>query len=282
MQEIFDRMEFRVFSYEEDPEALVDMHRCAENLEGSWFDNAQICKLHSKLITKVPGSTWVVSYGSIIFGHADLIKTSTGEAVILAWRIHYNYHFPQVARKLVEGLKLEAQKRECSGLVIYGDKSEVISDMSMIGCQPDREYTYVRPTECEKGISLPYQQIEIHPDDVAGQDFHSFLGSPLPPNYINYRAVMAAEQGLFHFRRPSFYQIDIDLHTYVACFDGREWHIFKKGNFKGDKDAIASLLKTISSINPARILLSSSALEAAELIPASDGVLYDYFVQIQP
>jgi hypothetical protein len=47
-----------------------------------------------------------------------------------------------------------------------------------------------------------------------------------------------------------------------------------------DKEAIGSLIMTIASIQPARILLTSQAIEAAEIIPASDGVLYDYFLEL--
>lgn len=280
MREIFDKIEFRAFSYEEDPEAVVDMHRCAETLEGSWFDGEASCKLHSKLVTKSPGSTWVVTYGKIIFAHADLIKTKTGEGIVFAWRIHSDYHYPQVVRKLFEGLKEEARKRECTGLVIFGDNSDVISDVSMLGFQPDREYSYAKTSDCEKGLILEYSQTNIHPDDVASKDLHPFLGSPLPATYVNYRATMAAELGLFYYRRPVHYEINFGINTYVASFDGREWHIFKKGQFKGEKEAISSLIKTAATINPARILLSNAALEAAELIPASDGVLYDYFQKL--
>ena len=280
MREIFDNMVFRAFSYEEDPEAIVDMHRCAETLEGSWFDGPLTCKLHSKMIARTPGSTWVVTYGNIIFAHADLIKSITGEAVIVGWRIHTDYHYPQVARKLLDGLKLEAVKREATGLIIFADNSEVVSDMSMIGCRPDREYAYIRPGECEKGIVLESEKIDIHPDDVADHNLFPFLGTPLPPAYLNYRAVMAAEQGVFHYRRPALYRISVDQQVYIASFDGREWHIFKKGDFKGSKSLIASLIKTIASINPARILLNKAAIEAAEVIPATDGVLYDYYKKI--
>lgn len=280
MREIFDRIEFRAFSYEEDPEAVVDMHRCAETLEGSWFDASNSCKLHAKLVTKVPGSSWVVTYGNMIFAHADMVKSSTGEAVIIAWRIHSDYHFPQVVRKLLEGLKQEARKRDCIGLLIFADNPLVVSDLNMAGCHPDREYAYARSSECESGDLLKHEKISIHPDDVARYDLHPFLGSPLPATYLNYRATMAAEQGLFHFRRPAHYEMKFAEQSYIASFDGREWHVFKKGNFKGEKEAVASILKTIASINPSRILLSASAMEAAEMIPASDGVLYDFFLQI--
>jgi hypothetical protein len=280
MREIFDNMVFRALSYEEDPEAIVDMHRCAETLEGSWFDIPVTCKLHAKVVTRTPGSSWVVTYGNIIFAHADLIKSITGEAIIVGWRIHTDYHYPQVARKLLDGLKLEAVKRQATGLIIFADNSEVVSDMSMIGCRPDREYAYIRPGECEKGIVLDWEKIDIHPDDLTDHELYPFLGSPLPPAYLNYRAVMAAERGVFHYRRPALYKITIDQQTYIASFDGREWHVFKKGNFKGDKGLIASLIKTISSINPARILLNKAAIDAAEVIPASDGVLYDYYHKI--
>jgi hypothetical protein len=91
---------------------------------------------------------------------------------------------------------------------------------------------------------------------------------------------MAAEQGLFHYRRPALFKIGFNNKEYVSSFDGREWHVFRKGNFKADKEAIGSLIMTIASIQPARILLTSQAIEAAEIIPASDGVLYDYFLEL--
>ena len=280
MREIFDKLEFRAFSYEDDPEAIVDMHRCAETLEGSWFDATSTCKLHSKLITKIPGSSWVVTYGNMIFAHADLVKASTGEGVVIAWRVHSDYHFPQVIKKMLEGLKAEAAKRECVGLLIFGDNPNIVSDLNMAGCKPDREYAYARSSECETGLILEHKPINIHPDDIKRHDLQPFLGSPLPAAYLTYRATMAAEQGLFHFRRPALYEINFSNHSYIASFDGREWHVFKKGSFKGDKEAISSILKTIASINPSRILLSAAAMEASDLIPASDGVYYDFFVQI--
>ncbi|MFZ5950725.1 MAG: hypothetical protein ACOYXC_08465 [Candidatus Rifleibacteriota bacterium] len=280
MREVFDKMEFRAFSYEEDPEAIVDMHRCAETLEGSWFDATGTCKLHAKLITKIPGSSWVVTYGNMIFAHADLIKSASGEGVVVAWRVHTDYRYPQVVRKLFEGLKDEARKRNCIGMLIFADRPEVVADLNMIGCQPDREYAYARSSECENGVILESTPISIHPDDVIRMSLHPFLGSPLPATYLNYRATMASEQGLYHFRRPAHYEIKYSIKSYVASFDGREWHVFKKGDFKGDKEAIASIVKTIASLNPSRILLSASAMEAADIIPASDGVLYDFFIKI--
>jgi hypothetical protein len=280
MQEIFDQLEFRLFSYEEDSEAVVDMHRCAENLEGAWFDAPNSCRLHAKVVTRTPGSSWVVTYGNIIFAHVDMSKNPNQEGVAFAWRIHTDYRYPQVARKLLEGLKFEARKRQYKGLLIFADNSDAISDLAKIGCQPDREYSYVRTSECEQGEVLKYESIKIHPDDIARMELVPFLGSPLPAAYLNYKAVMAAEQGLFHYRRPALYEIKQQNDSYTASFDGREWHIFKKGFFKADKTIISSLLKTIDAINPARILLSASAIEAADIIPASDGVLYDYFIEL--
>ena len=52
MQDIFNKLELRPFSYEEDAESVADMHCCAEVLEGYWFDKAETCKMHSKIVEK--------------------------------------------------------------------------------------------------------------------------------------------------------------------------------------------------------------------------------------
>ncbi len=277
MQEIFKKLEFRAFSYEEDPEAVADMHCCSEVLEGSWFDRSETCRMHAKIVVRSPGSSWVLAYGTVIFAHADLIKMPSGEASIIGWRLHENYRHPQVARLLLEGLSREARKRECSGLIIFAENARINEELGMLGLQPDRNYSYADVSAAEHGRILRNERVVLHPDEIPSLDLHPFLGAPLPPAYVMQRAYLGADYAVFRHSKPAtfeFYQKDL---TFLACHDGREWYIFKKGDFKPEKDVVSSVLKTAASLLTGRILLSEKACEAAELIPITDGVYHDFF-----
>ena len=280
MQDIFNKLEFRSFSYEEDSEAVADMHCCAEILEGSWFDRSDTCKMHAKVVARSPGSSWVVAYGSVIFAHADLIKTSTQEASVLGWRLHENFRYPQVARMLFEGLCREARKREYTEMVIYADNSRVDEELVMLGMQPDRRYQYADPSSAGNSRILRSQRVVLNSDDVSQMPLTKFLGLPLPPAYILQKAYMGADYAVFKHSKPSTFEIYHNDHTYLACHDGREWHIFRQGDFKAEKEIISPLLKTIASLQSGHIMLSDKAAEAAELIPINDGVYHDYYTAI--
>ena len=277
MQEIFKKLEFRPFSYEEDPEAVADMHCCAEILEGSWFDRSDTCRMHAQIVVRSPGSTWVLAYGSVIFAHADLVKLPTGEASIICWRIHENYRHPQVVRRLIEGLTQQAKKRECSGMIIFAERNQVREELEMIGMKPDRNYHYVDASAAETRKVLRSERVVLHPDEIPGLNLFPFLGTPLPPGYLLQRAFLGADYTVFRHSKPATFDIFHKDRTYLACHDGREWYIFKKGDFKPEKEVISSVLKTVAAQLPGRILLSEKACEAAELIPINDGVYHDYF-----
>lgn len=280
MQEIFKKLEFRPFSYEEDPESIADMHCCDEVLEGSWFDRSETCRMHAKIVVRSPGSSWVVSYGSVIFAHADLVKMPTGEASVISWRIHENYRYPEVARILLEGLNRESRKRECTGLVIFADNSRVNEELSMLGMLPDRKYQYVDVSAPEKYKILRSERVVLHPDEINTLNLNPFLGTPLPASYILQRAFLGAEYCVFKHCKPATFEIFHKNDTYLACHDGREWYIFKQGNFKAEKEVISSVLKTAGSLQSGRIMLSDKASEAAELISIHDGVYHDYYAAL--
>jgi hypothetical protein len=277
MQEIFNNLKFRAFSYEDDAEGVADMHCCAEVLEGSWFDRSETARMHSKVVVRSPGSSWVLAYGTVIFAHVDLVKAADNNGIVIAWRIHENYRFPQIVRLMLEGLSEQARKRECSGLLIFADNDKVAEEMSMIGMQPDREYSYADTSAVESGRILRHERVVLHTDDIIGMNLQPFLGSPLPPSYIVQRAFMGSDYGVFRHTKPDTFEIYHQDNTYLACHDGREWHVFRCGNFKGEKEIITSVLKTVASLKPGRIMLSDRALEVAELIPLNDGVYHDYY-----
>jgi hypothetical protein len=112
MQDIFNKLELRPFSYEEDAESVADMHCCAEVLEGYWFDKAETCKMHSKIVVRSLGSSWVLAYSTVIFAHADLIKQTNGEISVIALRIHENYRYPQVVQALLSRVKTRSKKKK--------------------------------------------------------------------------------------------------------------------------------------------------------------------------
>ena len=277
MQEIFNSLKFRSFSYEEDAEGVADMHCCTEVLEGSWFDRSDTCRMHSKVVVRCPGSSWVLSYNTVIFAHVDMIKNADNTAIAFAWRIHENYRFPQIVRLMLEGLSEQARKRECSGILIFADNSKVEEELAMIGMMPDRAYRYADVAGAEHGRILRSQRVVLHPDDIAGLNLQPFLGSPLPPVYIIQKAFMGADYAVFRHCKPDTFEIFHQDNIYLACHDGREWHVFRQGDFKGDKEIIPSVLKTVAAQKPGRIMLNDRALEAAELIPLNDGVYHDYY-----
>ncbi|EKD82490.1 MAG: hypothetical protein ACD_39C01256G0001, partial [uncultured bacterium] len=129
----------------------------------------------------------------------------------------------------------------------------------------------------EHGKALRSERVILHPDEIARQGLLPFLGSPLPPDYIILKAFMGADYGVFRHCKPDTFEIYHQENTYLACHDGREWHIFRKGDFKGEKEIIPSVLKTAATLKPGRIMLSDRALEAAELIPLNDGAYHDYY-----
>jgi hypothetical protein len=80
--------------------------------------------------------------------------------------------------------------------------------------------------------------------------------------------------------KPELYRIIFNSRPYVACYDGREWHIFREGNFKGEPEAILPILRTVGSLKGGKILLSSKAIEKADIAPASNGVCHDFYIKI--
>ena len=282
MLEVINRMEFRAFVYDEDSESVVDMHRCAEVLEGSWFDAAHTCKANAKIVAKTPGSSWVVAYDSMVFAHADLIKINDTDAIISGWRVHEDYHHPLVCKKLFDGVCNKARERGYKNLLIYADNHKVDESMSKLLLKEDRNYSWVNIADLETGMILPHERAMIHPDEIIDSQLLPFLGSPLPPSFILNRAYMAADYKVFSHTRPQTFAINSGIKTYIACHDGREWHIFRKGDFKGEAQIILSLLKTISTLTngPSRIMLSTKALETTNLTPSHNGVLKDYYVSL--
>ena len=280
MQEIFKRLEFRPYLYEEDSEPVADMHCSAEVLEGFWFDKADNCKLHAKLIARCPGSSWVLAYGNIIFAHADFVKQANGELHVICARIHENYMFPQVMKALLDGIRIEALKRKAKAIVFFADNEQIDEAMKLISQKPDRTYSYVNVSDIETGKILRHDRVILNQDDIDESKFSPFIGIPYPPSYFLNRAYAAADYALFRHEKPQTFDIYYKGNTFFACYDGREWCVFKRGDFKSEKEAVSSVLKTISELQPGRILLSEKALEAANIAPANDKVYHDYYISI--
>lgn len=279
MLNIINLMEFRLLSYEEDPDAIVDMHCFAEHLEGSWFNSPLTCKIFAKTVTKTPGSSWVVAYNNIVFAHASLLKLNDDTGLVTGWRTHVDYPFPQMSFKLFEGICDAARKRDYKSIVLFADNDVANQSLKMLSLKPDRTYSYADISQIDKGETLPHKNFYIHPDELDRFPLFPFLGSPLPPAFIMQRALLGCGHRLFSFTNPQTFEITADSNSYIACQDGREWHIFKRGDFKPDPQIIPSILKTAATLTncPSKALLTNKVLDIIEIQPSNNGEFYDYF-----
>jgi hypothetical protein len=284
MQEIFDKLEFRAFSYEEDPEAIADMHCSSETLEGYWFDKAETCKMHSKIVVKCPGSDWVLAYYTVIFAHVSLVKMNEDEISAISLRVHENYRYPQVVKALIEGLKREAIKRNAKAILVFADNSQIDSCLQSIGLRPDRGYQYVnvaqRTTLDEKPRILRSERVVYHHIDITHMKLIPMLGAPLPYTYTLHRALHGADYAVFSHEKPTSFNIFHQNNLYFACHDGREWHLYKKDDFKVEKEILPSLLNTLASLKPGQILLSEKTIELLGISPTNNRVFNDYLIKI--
>lgn len=282
MLDIIRQMTFREFVYEDDSEAVVDMHRCYEKLEGSWFDDSHTCRTHAKIVTRTPGSKWVIAFERMIFAHASLLKLDKNTAVVTAFRLHQDLRHPMVAKKLYDGLCQQATKRNYASIVFFADSYQAVENYKLFSLKTDREYRMVDILELDKGINLTAKPTMIYPEDFEQYNLKPFLGTPLPPEYIIERSILAAERRFFSFTKPQLFEIVVEPHVFIACHDGREWHVFRKGDFKAEPETVNSILTTISKAvsGSSKIMLNSKALNITGLVPVNDGVLYDYHVSL--
>ncbi|OQB50567.1 MAG: hypothetical protein BWY02_00394 [bacterium ADurb.Bin157] len=280
MQDIFNKLELRPFSYEEDAESVADMHCCAEVLEGYWFDKAETCKMHSKIVVRSLGSSWVLAYSTVIFAHADLIKQTNGEMSVIALRIHENYRYPQVVQALLQGLKREAKKRNASAMLVFADNTQVDEAMKMLAIKPDRTYRYVNVSSAQTAKQLRAERVILHRDDVDSMDVFPLLGTPYPPPFLLQKAFYGADYTVFSHEKPAVFNIFLKNDTFLACHDGREWYVFKKGDFKVEKETVPALLATLAAQNQGQILLTENAIEISGAVPTNDKVYNDYFIPL--
>lgn len=277
MNNLLRRLEFREFSYEEDPESVVDMQRCREILDGGWLDSAETCRMNHKMVVRTPGSSWVLAFGHTIFGYADMVPAGDGTGCVITWRLHPDFRHPIVARKLLDGLTQQARLRNYSGLVFLADGEEMLTDLERIGLKRDRSYGWVQPADLEPGPKAESQPVSLTLDEAMGEALLPFLGPPLPPRFVLVRSFMAASYGVFHHARPALYRLRVQSVDYLACFDGREWFVFRKARHELDREAIRPILATLASLHSGRILLSKKAAEAAALPFQNDATLWDLF-----
>ncbi|HOY68009.1 MAG TPA: hypothetical protein PLP29_14060 [Candidatus Ozemobacteraceae bacterium] len=279
MIDLIRRFEFRAISYEEDASSLVDMHRCFEQLEGGWFDDEVTARRHQKIVARCPGSSWVLSCERMIFGYADLVQKAGGIGSVPRWRIHPDFRQPPVARKLFDGLRQEALKRGWSSLELFADTAEVREDLAGIGLQPDRCYYWANPADVVSETRVEHRsEIHFDPDALVREGWQSFLGSPLALRFVLTRAFMASSYAAFRYTAPKFWRLSVEGNEYLACYDGREWHVFRHGRSDADAEAVQPILAILDALQPARIMLSEKAGEIAGAFPASDQRFWDFFI----
>ena len=155
MKHILKNLEFRAFSYESDPEYLVDMFRAFEVLEGSWFDAEDTCRMYQKMVTRSGGTSWATFFGKAIIGYADLLRFSPTDAFVGRWSVHPDFHHPAVIRKMTESLRVEAAKRGFQRLTFFADKVETVADFESIGWPKDRMYQWAMVGDLEAPPTSP-------------------------------------------------------------------------------------------------------------------------------
>jgi hypothetical protein len=276
MEDLFKLIEFRPFAFDSDLEFVVDMHRAGETLEGSWFDTESTLRMYHKMVLRANGSSWVLAFNRAIVGWADLIgRGKIGH--VIRWRIHPDYRQnPKISKMLLDNLKIVARKREMESLNLFADSGEVIEDLESIGEKRDRAYQWVTLHDVDPlhGAEVTYIKKSLH--EALAEEYINFLGPPFPPQFIVSRSFLAFEYGAFYFRNPEFYLIHVGDVPYHILFDGREWFVFRKQKSPSDADSVKRILSVIASFGSGRILLSEKAIEKAEVVPASDEVLWDF------
>ncbi|HNV68545.1 MAG TPA: hypothetical protein PKO06_02525 [Candidatus Ozemobacteraceae bacterium] len=278
MSEIIELAQFRAFSFEEDPEALVDMQRCREHLEGSWFDREETVRMRQKIVCRALGSSWVVTLARTIVGYADLIGMPSGEGLVPHWRLHPDYRDPRLGRKLLNGLQEAAAKRSYKGLAFFCDIPEVQEDLERLGIPRSRSFFWAKASDLEGGEPLEITESREELPELMNRNYLPFLGTPLPPKLVFAQAHMASSYGVFSYQRPRLGSVLFHDRQFVLCFDGREWYIFRTEKHPEDGDAIRPLLETLGSWHDGRILLSAKALEKAGLEAMSAEPVWDCFV----
>ena len=281
MDDLFRRIEFRAFSFEQDPDSLVDMHRCSEVLEGGWFDSLETCRMHHKMVVRSLGSSWVNSLSRAIISYADLVIGPGGDGFITRWRLHPDFRHPQVSKRMIQGLSEQARIRQLKGLVFFADSPEIVQQLEEAGLKRDRSYHWLKLDGEEPAPDeVEIRNLEGHWSDLAQQPWRLFLGTPFPSGLILTRSFMAADYGVFHHTQPKLIEVGFRGIFYPALHDGREWFVFRREKSPGDADAIGPVLLALGNHFPGRLLASDAMIEKSGMIPASDEQFWDFYLSL--
>lgn len=281
MDDLFRRIEFRAFSFEQDPDSLVDMHRCCEVLEGGWFDALETCQMHHKVVVRSLGSSWVNSLSRAIISYADLVIGPGGDGFVTRWRLHPDFRHPHVSRRLIQGLSEQARIRKLQGLVFFADAPEVLTQLEEVGLKRDRSYQWLKLDNEEPAPEeVQIRDLNGHWSDLAQQQWRLFLGTPHPSGLILTRSYMAADYGVFNHSRPTLVEVEYRDIRYPAVHDGREWFVFRREKQALDAEAIGPVLRALGNFKPGRLLASEAAIDKSALIPASDEQFWDFYLSL--
>lgn len=265
MEDLFRRIEFRQFSFETDPEFIVDMYRCKDVLEGGWFDNEEFCRMHHKIICRAKGSSWVGVLAKAVIGYADLLELSPGQGFIQNWAIHPNFRHPVVTNCLINGLREQGKKRGWNKLVFYSDKRESLEDIESIGIKRDRPYYKIK-TVLQDPTGVVEETLNSSDlQSILSKPLLPFLGPPVSPDFFLSRAFLAGEYAVLNYRKPMIYSLTSQEIEYLGCHDGNEWAVFRTAKSPLDAENISSILSALERIFPGEISLSKGALEKTQI-----------------
>ncbi|MBF0547929.1 MAG: hypothetical protein HQM08_26065 [Candidatus Riflebacteria bacterium] len=272
MEYLIKQVTFRAFSYEIDPDFVVDMQRCREVLEGGWFDDPETCRMNHKIVLRAKGTSWVNSVARTIISYSDLVGDTGGDAWLTQMRFHPNLRHPKLVFGFLENLKKEARKREFQRLFVFADQQELCDDLSAIRIPIERQFQWISTNDVESDdqSKLVVNKSDFFFEGLSDFSMIPYMGPFLPPKLILSRSFMAASYGFISHQKPIFLEIKSENNLYFACFDGREWFVFRKEKTPEDLKAIKNVISALGESRPSKILLSTKAIEKTGLIPCSE------------
>ncbi|MBF0406015.1 MAG: hypothetical protein HQM10_01585 [Candidatus Riflebacteria bacterium] len=278
MDYLIRQADFRAFSYETDPEYVVDMQRCREVLEGGWLDREETCKVNHKIVLRANGTSWILSVSRAIIAYADMIGDSSGNAWIQMLRIHSDFRYPKTTSRFLKEIQKQAEKRNLARIFIFSDRNETTCDLSQIGLSPERKFRWISTQDVDSldSLNLSSESISLDISELSDFNMHNFLGPNLNPKFIVARSFMAPSYDLFQHKKPLFIRFKCDFNEFLACFDGREWFVFRAEQRTDDLQAITPILSALNEIKSSVIRISENAIGKIGLVPSSDEVFADY------
>jgi len=288
MDHLLRHLDLRLFNYETDIQSIVDMSRAREVLEGGWLDDEGTTRLHTKVVMRAQGQSIVAAVSGTILAYADLFTGADGnEGHVSMLRLHPDFHLPQYLARVIEHILDLGRKRGMSGWVLHVDQAELRELLPTIGRQIDRDYYRVSLAhglpEQPHGAPVPkVDEASRELDTIVGEGWQWFLGRPVPPQFTFTRAFTAHGHAVRGYRPPAARRIAFaDGPTYLGFFDGREWHLFRRGRHDRDAELSLPALAALANedVGPGPLCASTKVIETLQLESTEEATTWDVFLR---